>query len=138
MGMGQHCKCHLCEFDFWSGHSHHEGNSHVLCKVCLAEFVLPTESPWGPRIGELIVLHKMLRESTTFHKKKPPRTSFSYEPTGEFLIAESAGEWGVNYPMAHIVCPCCENIDSMVLDFEDGQHCPKCSDGILHCSAVEY
>jgi hypothetical protein len=94
MGMGQHCKCHLCDFDFWSGHSHHGGNSRVLCKACLAEFVLPTESPCGPQIGELIVLQKC--------------------------------------------CVSRQRRDSMALDFEDGQHCPKCSDGILNCSAVEY
>lgn len=136
--MGKNCKCHLCEFVFQSGHSHHEGNSCVLCKVCLAEFALPTESPWGPRIGELVVLHKILRTSKIYHKKKAPRLSVSYEATDEFLIAESAGEWGVNYPVAHMVCPSCANSGSMVLDFEDGQQCPKCGEGVLTCSAVEY
>jgi hypothetical protein len=105
--------------------------------VCLAEFALPTEGPWGPQIGELVVLHKMRRTSKIYHKKKVPRMSVSYEATGAFLIAESAGEWGVN-PVAHMVCPCCANSGSMVLDFEDGQQYPKCGEGVLTCSAVEY
>jgi len=138
MGMGQHCQCRLCEFVFQSGHSHHEGNSMVLCKVCLAEYALPTESPWGPRINELIVLHKVIRESKFHHKKKPPRVVFHFVATDEFLIAESAGKWGVNYPTEHMKCPCCESSGSMVLGFEDGQICPKCGDGVLECVVVEY
>jgi hypothetical protein len=138
MGMGQDCKCQLCEFQFQSGHSHHEGNSSVLCEVCLAEYALPTESPWGPRIGEIIFLYKVVRASKPHSKKKPPGAFFSYVSTDEFLIAESAGEWGVNYPIGHMVCPCCENKGSLVLDFEDGQHCPRCRDGVLKCCLVEY
>lgn len=138
MGFGQYCKCRSCEFEFHGGHSHHEGKSWALCKVCLAEYALPTESPWGPRIGELIVLHKKIRESKRRHKKKPARVSYSYLATDEFLIAESAGEWGVNYPSEHLVCPCCESRGSMVLDFEDGQACPICHDGVLNCIAVQY
>lgn len=138
MGMGQYSKCHLCQFEFWGGHSHHAGHSAALCVMCLTEFVLPTANPWGPEINELIVLHKVLRASKIQHKKKPPLISYSYQPTDEFLITESAGKWGVNYPIAHMVCPCCKGKGTLVLDFEDGQHCPKCRDGVLKFLAVTY
>ena len=136
--MARQCHCQSCSFSFASGHSHHVGYSWALCTACMTDFVLPTENAWGPRIGEMIVLHKALRISTTTHKQKPPLITFNLEPTEEFLIAESAGEWGVTYPMEHMICPCCGSKGEMAQDFENGRHCPRCRDGILMCDLIEY
>lgn len=138
MGMGQECQCKSCALMFLSGHSHHEGYSSILCKACVTEFALPTRSAWGPSIGELVLLHKLVREVKVHHKKKPPEITYRLEPTDEFVIAESAGEWGVIYPVSHMVCPNCESKGTMMLDFEDGQSCPKCGDGVMQCCEIEY
>ncbi len=137
--MSQHCKCDACDFEFSSGHSHHSGNSWALCTACLTDFALITESFWGPAVGELIVLQKVETVTKFNHKKKPPVVTYLYEPTDEFLIVEkSAGEYGVDYPTAHIVCPCCGLHDSLALDFTDQQACPKCKVGHLSCCSVIY
>ena len=138
MVMAQHCRCRRCAFDFFSGHSHHLGYSCALCTACLSEFALPTQSAWGPRPGELIVLHKLLRTFDVYHKKKPPRVHIHLEPTEEFLIAERAGEWGAYYPTAHLVCPCCQREGTIVLDLDGAQPCPKCSEGSLECWQIDY
>lgn len=138
MGMGQRSECNLCEFVFFSGHSHHTGVSGAVCTSCLTEFALPTQSSWGPEIGEMIFLNQVVRDLKARHKKRPPIVTYRYEPTDEFLIAESAGAWGVVYPISHIRCPCCQKSGSLVLDFKEGQDCPKCHDGVLHCGQVLY
>jgi hypothetical protein len=110
----------------------------MLCLACLTEFALPTESPWGPRVGELIVVHRLVREVEVFHKKKPPRITYRLEASDEFLIAESAGEWGVDYPVGHMICPHCEREGTMALDFVHGQLCPKCRLGVVDRCEVQY
>lgn len=138
MGMGQHCVCNACDFEFSSGHSHHCGCSFAVCVACLDEFSLPTRSFWGPEIGELVILNKVNKVVTYRHKKKPPITTLTFEPTEEFLIAVSAGEWGVNYPIDHMCCPSCKRIGVIAIDFEDQRPCPKCRTGIIECSSVTY
>lgn len=138
MSCGQHCKCNSCDFDFHNGHSHHSGFSQMLCVACLTAFALPTESPWGARLGELIVVHRLVREVEVTHKKKPPRITYRLEASDEFVIAESAGEWGVAYPITHIICPHCGRKGTMALDFFHGQTCPKCRLGTLDCCEVMY
>lgn len=138
MSFGQHCACNSCDFVFYSGHSHHAGYNEMLCLACLTEFALPTESLWGPQVGELIMVHRLVWERKVVHKKKPPRFTARLEPTDEFLIAESAGEWGIHYPIDHLICPHCQRVGSMALDFAHGQGCPKCDGGIVECGQLTY
>lgn len=140
MGFGQRCKCTECDFDFCSGHSHHEGASSAVCKECLTLFDLPTKNFWGPEIAEVIELFKVEKRLVYKHKKKPPRTEWSRHPTGEFLLAEPSGqEWGrVHYPIDTVICPQCKTKGSLILDFESGENCPQCKSGKLECSQVIY
>lgn len=138
--MGQRCHCAGCGFQFLAGHSHHAGASFAVCLHCLAEFSLPTSSPWGPHEGELIQLFQVRREWFVRHKKKPPVCQFRHEPTSEYLLVEaSVTEPGrVLYPIETLTCPCCHTPHKLVLDFENGATCPKCKVGNLQCDVVEY
>ena len=138
MGMGQQCNCNLCDFVFFSGHSHHEGSSNAMCLGCQTRFALPTASPWGPAVAELIELHIQEKKVTFRHKKKPPQVEVLHKPTGVYLLAEPGKRWGVHYPIETLDCPSCHRAGSLVLDFEEGQACPSCRLGVLACSAVEY
>jgi hypothetical protein len=92
--MGQHAECDSCDFEFLGGHSHHAGCSNVVCIACLARFALPTDSHWGPNVGEMIFLCKIVGKFQSPHQVSPKKAPW-FEQTEEFLIAESAGEWGV-------------------------------------------
>jgi hypothetical protein len=100
--------------------------------------VLPTKSHWGPSDNELIVLHAAVRKQVYRHKKKPPREEVIATATDQFLIAEPAEEWGVDYPVEHIECPACKAVGRLALDFVDRQSCPKCKTGSLSCSWAIY
>ncbi len=138
--MGQRCQCNHCDFQFMAGHSHHAGASFAICLHCLTEFSLPTESPWGPAVGELIQLFQVHREWKVRHKKKPPVCQFRFEPTNEYLLAEpsGAGWFNVIYPIDTLTCPSCQQLHTLVLDFDDGASCPKCKQGTLQCHEVIY
>lgn len=138
--MGQDCRCSCCDFGFMGGHSHHEGASSAVCLHCLTEFSLPTESPWGPEVGELIQLFQVRREWFVRHKKKPSICQFHYEPTSEYLLTEASVSYPgmVVYPIETITCPNCHTPSGLVMAFENGATCPKCKRGKLQCSAVMY
>lgn len=139
MSFGQSCKCSACEFTFHSGHNHHTGSSCVICRSCLARFELRTRSFWGPEAAELIELQKVNEQLVYKHKRKPPRVERSWEPTGEFLLAEPIeGSTLVSYPIQEIRCPSCKASGQLALDFETGEVCPECKHGKLVCTQVIY
>ncbi|MFZ5637136.1 MAG: hypothetical protein ACOY82_11215 [Pseudomonadota bacterium] len=137
MGFGQWCKCNRCDFDFMSGHSHHSGSSKAICTACFSFFSLPTENIWGPRVGELIVLHRLL---VTAEDRQDALRAYQANsvPTDAFIVIEKSDGVGVRYPMERVSCPDCLSHGTVAIDFDDGQTCPQCTVGMLDCGRIEY
>ena len=136
---GHHCQCNKCDFDFCSGHSHHEGAAGVMCSECATEFSLPTRSSWGPNIGEVLELHKLTRTFDKKTKKRKVLLRVTREPTGlKLQVEEGASRGEVHYPIESMVCPICSAAGVLKLDFSTGEQCPKCKLGKLQCDEVEY
>ncbi len=105
----------------------------------MTRFELPTKSPWGPEVAELIELHTVQKSLTYKHKHKRPKVEWRLEPTGEHLLVEPIeGSTLVNYPIQEITCPACKRHGELALDFETGEDCPECKQGKLICTPVIY
>ena len=137
--MDQHATCNRCSFGFWGGHSHHCGSSCCVCLSCLANFVCPTKSVWGPSIGEVIPICRV----QTKGKKKQQVTEII--ASGVVFVAEMGDAiqigrstfHGVHYPIETVPCPDC-GAHSLCLGFEEGTPCPKCKVGLIATLPIEY
>jgi hypothetical protein len=122
MGLSSHCR--KCDFRFASGHSHHTGSSSALCVACLADFVLPTRSPWGPSLGEVIELHR--------------QTKAGLVGTEEIFEAVRGEHGGVHYALEETACPDCKTKGSLATYFLHDTLCPVCKRGRLWSDLVIY
>ncbi len=131
--MGQQATCNRCEFEFFGGHSHHEGHSNGMCLQCRCNFVLLTNDLWGPEIGEKV---RLLRRVVT-GKGRKQKVRYTHTDTLIRTVA-GEGEWGgCEYLIAETPCPECGHC-TLALGFEKGARCPACSEGELRVDFVEY
>jgi len=137
MGGGTQASCDRCKFEFTGGHSHDSGSAACLCLNCFSNFECVTASRWGPEVGEVIPLFKVVTRG-----KKRKRT-VELVPTGVTFVAEGgvAGEDvrypSITYPISNVPCPECHT-NSLVLGFDNIQQCPKCREGTLTINFVEH
>jgi hypothetical protein len=125
-----HAKCNVCDFIFNYGHSRYTASSICLCKACLETFECPTESEWGPHIGETLELNRVQSLSPW------PDPKFQLSPTGRvietvrYIDEESPDIELIEYAVAGVPCPDCDKC-SLVFGLDDGETCPKCKNGTL-------
>ena len=140
--MDARCQCGSCDFEFFSGHSHHVGTQSALCSGCLAEYELVTKSYWGPGYDEVIPVHRVTPESVKHrgrHKNEPSFRKKSV-PTGQEVMAvtHSSGRGVVISFVDELQCIECKERGRIVLYFGDRDPCPKCRQGTLRCEEVLY
>lgn len=137
---GQHCRCQNCRFSFNSDHAHSvegleppfKGVLPAICVKCLQQYALPTASPWGAAEGEVLELCTFIFTSHSKGKKKRlQKTVRSLKCFDTFV--EFSSEWRVTKSVPGLSCPECKAVDSIVIDFTDGQACPKCGEARLTC-----
>lgn len=144
--MDQHCTCNSCEFEFYSGHSHHTGAADAVCTQCDARYCLPTKSSWGPDFDELIELHATHMEPVRHRgrKKHIPWSEEVRDSTGQHIMAVPIAVDGLPYPRVAYIgvdeleCTTCKSKGHIVLDFTQGDACPRCKTGKLKCDDVIY
>jgi hypothetical protein len=146
MGDGQHCSCDSCGFEFFSGHSHHEGAGDAVCTHCDARYCLPTKSSMGPDFDELVELHSTRAEPVKHRGRKKSLLLHKKvrEPTGQHVLAVRIEFEGRPYPgvafagVDELECTACRSRGGIVLDFNQGDACPRCKTGKLKCDEVVY
>ncbi|WP_162040826.1 hypothetical protein [Undibacterium sp. YM2] len=82
-------------------------------------------------MAELLELCTCVQEEQTKQqaKKKLPRI-WNWKGTGQHILFEAALRDGRYLP--DLICIKCTGVESIVIEFEDGQACPACKLGILH------
>lgn len=137
---GRVTTCSACDFFFQSNHSYDtrgfvpeiRGFFEAVCIECLQPYIFPTENPRGPGEAELLELSTCVQEEQTRRqaKKKVPRV-WNCKGTGQHVLFESELRDGRYLP--DLTCIKCAAIESIVIEFEEGQPCPACKLGILRC-----
>lgn len=132
--------CSACDFLFQSNHSYDtsgfipemRGFFGAVCFECLQPYIFPTESAWGPGEAELLELCTCVQEVQTKQqaKKKVPRI-WNWKGTGQYVLFEAELRDG-RY-LSDLICIKCTAVESIVIEFENGQPCPACKLGTLHC-----
>jgi len=139
----QGCNCDTCDFEFYSGHSHHVGASNLVCTQCDARYCLPTKSAMGPDFDEMIELNVETHEpcKQRGRKKKEPAYKRVRRPLGQYVLALSTGapQFGVRYEgVEELKCATCDSKGLIVQNFKPGDPCPRCKRGKIKCIQVTY
>ena len=137
---GYSTTCNECSFHFQSNHSYDtrgfvpemQGFFEAICVECLQLYIFPTENLRGPGDAELLELSTCVQEVQTRQqvKKKLPRV-WNWKGTGQHVLFEAALRDGSYLP--DLICIKCTAVESIVIEFENGQPCPACKLGILRC-----
>jgi len=137
---GLHYQCASCDFEFYSGHSHHEGACRAICIACLTEFKLPTRSTWGPELGEIIEIMRLVRVPNRRKlQRKYGKFRLVFEPTGQQVIVDRQQGQALKYEyLSELPCNSCGVLGTYALDLSNVDMCPKCKSGELSCKAVMY
>jgi hypothetical protein len=143
MSSGQRCTCDSCDFEFWSGHSHHEGASNLVCTNCDARYCLPTKSIWGAESDEMIELNTVTYEprKQRARKKYLPMVTRVRKPSGQYILAVSSGAphfWITYDGVAELSCMTCRSVGLIVQDVDSGDACPRCKTGKIECVKAFY
>ena len=137
--MGQYATCSNCDFQFNGGHNHHTGESICICLFCCTEFACPTESSWGPNIGETIELIQIVRDANGRNSESMRRSTgikFVAEQ-GESVHGRDGEDYLVNYPLETVPCPHCDS-RCLAGGLENGSACPRCKVGQIEAHGIIY
>lgn len=142
-----YCKCPECGFDFMSKmiprgtteDPEYHGLFVVLCRTCLAEFFVPTRSPWGPSRGERLELCTIedLEWNTTESWREPYPSRSRLIRTGTSThAADRSLPLGDMADFSQLTCPSCTTHGDLGQMPKPGL-CPKCGQAELQWSGVE-
>ena len=142
-----YCECPNCDFT-WMSKMQPGGTTEdpecrglypVLCRTCLAEFVVPTRLPRGMMPDEILELCTVevleLTEGKPWRAPYPRRTRLVR--TGVFTIAADR-----SLPLkdmadfSHLTCPACA-APQAIMDLPEPGLCPACGEAELLWGAVE-
>lgn len=141
------CQCPSCDFT-WMSKMNPGGTTEdpecrglypVLCRMCLAEFVVPTRGPRGMMPGEVLELCTI--EVLEWVEDEPWRAAYPKRTrlvrTGVCTIAADR-----SLPLkdmadfARLACPACAAPEA-IRDMPDPGPCPACGGAELQWGAVE-
>jgi hypothetical protein len=77
-------------------------------------------------------------------KKHDPWLQEVREPTGQHIMAVPRSVEGLPYPriayvgVDELACASCKSKGCIVLEFSQGDACPRCKTGKLRCAEVQY
>lgn len=134
--MGHWYKCSACDFQFFAGHSHHEGRSSAICLSCGQKYVIVTENPWGPRQDELCALVQVNARATKVDTGQKVRAKPDLENPLSF---GDAVYFVIIYDMSGLICNRCQGSGTITEDLSSVAECPSCRHGrIVDCGPVEF
>jgi hypothetical protein len=127
----QFVECNRCDFTL-DLDSDTRGNHLCICGSCRALFACPTESEWGPEIGEKIELQRIV------HAGHGTCVEIDFLPTGTFIFVEKGKQERIgnldvaecHFPTETVACPDCGQKD-LASRLDIGERCPRCADGTM-------
>jgi len=123
--MTNYAKCNICSFEFCSSLDHATKQMEIICVACLSRYVIVHDSPYGAASGDQLNIWK------TSKKRKQTLT------TQTISVINHPSEAGlITYLINEVSCPTCNKF-KIVMNFEDGDLCPKCENGVLRKELVE-
>lgn len=137
--MGYIANCPDCTFEFFAGHSHHEGASSAVCNNCRAFFACLTKNLWGPSVGEPITVHEVISKGKGRKRRTeqiPTKLQFQ-AVAGQTTVVGGCEFTGVQYPKEGLPCPVCPD-GTIFFGFELTDDCPWCGHNPMKFDSIIY